>query len=118
MVRTDMVQVEMVWFEGVAHERFLSRDATERSPFCMVLQNSFKNGFEVGTTGLFLRNGFLISVLWTGFYLKIDFLRSTFWTGLFPQIGFLKSALWIRFSLKDRFSKSAPWIGLFLKIAF
>ena len=51
----------MVWFEGVAHERFPLKGCYRKVPSYMVLQNSpfQKLLFEIDTTGwvFFFRNG-------------------------------------------------------------
>jgi hypothetical protein len=102
-----MVKVEMVWFEGVAYERFPLKRCYRKVPSHMALQNSpfQKRLFETDTTGWSFSKERLFEIGamdWSLFEDRL-FLKWAFWTGLFPKIGFLKSAL---------------WIGLFLKIDF
>ena len=98
----------MVWFEGVAYERFPLKRCYRKVPSHMALQNSpfQKRLFETETTGWsFSKERLLKSALWIGLFLKIDFLKSALWMSLFLKIDYLKSALWIGLFLKIDFSK-------------
>ena len=113
MVRTDMVKVEMVWFEGVAYERFPLKRCYRKVPSHMALQNSpfQKRLFETDTTGWSFSKERLFEIGamdWSLFedrlFFEMGILDRSLSKDRLFEVGTLDRSL-----SKDRLLKSALW---------